>query len=63
MSLEKAIKYGKEHRKQYYGSKSFDKTCRCGKSNPNPCPWCLSDKKINFSRLVERVKLESTQYE
>jgi hypothetical protein len=41
MSLEKAIIHGKEHRKQYRGSKRFDCSCRnhgsCGYWNlPDP---------------------------
>lgn len=28
MALTKAIKSGKEHRKEYRGAKAFDKTCR-----------------------------------
>ena len=28
MSLDKAIKYGKEHRKSYRGAKAIDRTCR-----------------------------------
>lgn len=28
MSLDKAIEHGKEHRKEYRGSKAIDKTCR-----------------------------------
>lgn len=28
MTLDKAIEYKKEHRKQYYGSKAVDPTCR-----------------------------------
>lgn len=28
MSLDKAIKHGKEKRKPYYGSKAYDRTCR-----------------------------------
>jgi len=28
MSLDKAIKYGKEKRKKYYGAKAVDHTCR-----------------------------------
>lgn len=28
MSLDKAIKHGKEKRKPYYGCKAFDNTCR-----------------------------------
>lgn len=40
MSLEKAIKYGKEKRKQYYGSKRFDRTCR----NHGSCKWCEGNR-------------------
>jgi len=36
MSLDKAIKSGKEKRKQYYKSKAFDGSCR----NHGGCPWC-----------------------
>ena len=28
MSLDKAIEHGKEKRKQYYGAKAVDSTCR-----------------------------------
>jgi len=44
VSLDKAIKYGKEHRKQYFGSKAFDKTCR----NHGSCKWCEMDRKHKF---------------
>lgn len=44
MSLDKAIKYGKEHRKPYYGSKAIDKTCR----NHGSCPWCEENRKHKF---------------
>ena len=36
MSLDKAIKYGKEKRKPYYGNKAVDPHCR----NHGNCPWC-----------------------
>ncbi len=39
MSLDKAIKSGKEHRKPYRGSKAFDPSCR-----NNTCGACLSNK-------------------
>ena len=38
MSLDKAIEYGKEHRRPYRGGKSFDKDCR----NHGACEICLS---------------------
>jgi hypothetical protein len=40
MSLEKAIKSGKEKRKPYYGSKAFDRTCR----NHGTCKWCEENR-------------------
>ena len=44
MSLDKAIKYGKEHREQYRGSKAIDKTCR----NNQGCPWCAKNRQYKF---------------
>ena len=29
MSLDKAIEHHKEYRKEYYGSKAIDPSCRC----------------------------------
>ena len=46
MALDKAIKSGKEHRKEYYSSKSFDRTCR----NHGSCPWCEENRKIKYIR-------------
>lgn len=40
MSLNKAIKYGKEYRKPYKGSKAFDYSCHNHKS----CPWCKRNR-------------------
>lgn len=48
MSLDKAIKYGKEKRKPYYRSKAFDRTCR----NHQGCPTCESN------RLFQRARKE-----
>ena len=36
MSLDKAIKHGKEHRKEYHGAKAVDPMCR----NNNACSYC-----------------------
>lgn len=44
MSLDKAIKHGKEHRKPYTGSKAIDCTCR----NHGSCPWCEENRKHKF---------------
>jgi hypothetical protein len=40
MSMDKAIKHGKEKRKKYHGSKSFDHTCR----NHGTCPVCRQNR-------------------
>ena len=40
MSLNKAIKYGKEHRHKFYGSKAIDPTCR----NHGSCPVCAKNR-------------------
>ena len=50
MSLDKAIKHGKEHRKQYRGAKAVDLTCR----NHGSCPWCQG--KIKYKKKKEILK-------
>ena len=44
MSLDKAIKSGKEHRKEYRGNKRFDRSCR----NHGGCLWCEENRKHKF---------------
>jgi hypothetical protein len=45
MSLEKAIKSGKEHRKPYYKyCEQIDPACR----NHGGCPWCEANRNINI---------------
>lgn len=41
MSLDKGIRYGKEHRKPYRGCKALDLICR----NHGTCPWCQGNIK------------------
>lgn len=48
MSLDKAIRHGKEHRKPYYGCKAFDKTCR----NHGSDYWMTENR--TFSTLKNR---------
>lgn len=48
MALDKSIKYNKEYRKSYYGSKAIDKTCR----NHGDCPICKGN------RLYKNLKRE-----
>ena len=52
MSLDKAIEHGKEHRKEYRGSKTIDKTCR----NHGGCEWCEENRKHKY----EVAKLKGT---
>jgi len=63
MSLEKAIYYGKEHRKPYYGnsSKNFDWSCR----NHRGCSRCEEDRLHNEkAKIIESKKqLEEVTYE
>lgn len=46
MSLDKAIKYGKEKRKQYRGAKAVDCTCR----NHGSRDWGLSNRLHKFKK-------------
>lgn len=54
--MEKAIASGKEHRKEYYGSKATDKKCRCGGS----CEWCRGNRfyknKKRLQKMLDREK-------
>lgn len=59
MSLDKSIEHGKDHRKQYRGSKSFDCTCR----NHGGCEWCLENRMIQKLRREEAMKQEEKRYE
>lgn len=54
MSLDKSIKYGKEKRKPYYGSKAIS----CGCRNHGSCEWCRNNR---LHRT--RVKLYRAKYD
>jgi hypothetical protein len=56
MSLDKAIKHGKDHRKPYYGSKRFDASCRCH----GACSWCRGGR-LHGSRRREEAADARTQ--
>lgn len=60
MSMSKAIKSGKEHRKEYRGSKAFDKTCR----NHGSCDWCRMNRQYkNLKKMQESIdKMLEEQY-
>lgn len=54
MSLDKAIKHGKEHRKPYRGGKAVDSTCR----NHGGCPCCLSNRMHKYRRQMPIDQIE-----
>lgn len=41
MSLDKAIRHGKEHRRPWRGAKAVDASCR----NHGDDPWCKKNRK------------------
>lgn len=60
MALDKAIKSGKEHRKEYHGSKSIDRTCR----NHGSCEWCLENRLYKYLKKEQKMldKIKEWQY-
>lgn len=59
MPLDKAIESGKEKRKKYKGSKSFDRTCR----NHGSCPYCEGNRKYTNEKRKQEAedKLKAAQ--
>ena len=51
MGLEKAIKSGKEHRKEYRGSKAIDRNCR----NHGDCPFCRENRLYNYRKNLQKA--------
>ena len=56
--LNKAIASGKEHRKPYYGSQRFDKTCRCHGS----CEWCKANRLYKSIRSIQKMDSKLNEY-
>jgi len=54
MPLDKAIEHKKEHRKPYYGSKSFDWSCR----NHGTCPWCEDNRKYSHMKQIPTAEID-----
>lgn len=50
--LDKAIEHNKEHRKQYRGAKSIDRTCRPHGS----CPYCQESRAHRSKKLEYDAK-------
>lgn len=59
MSLDKAIKHGKEKRKPYTGSKAIDRTCR----NRGSCGWCWENRQYHNLREVDRQRQRLEEYQ
>lgn len=58
MSLDKAIQHGKEKRKPYRKSKSFDVTCR----NHGSCRCCENNRRHKFIKKEEVAEEEIKEY-
>ena len=54
--LDKATKYGKEHRKPYTGAKQV--SCSCRKNGG--CPFCEGNR--TYKRLQSAVEKKITEY-
>lgn len=54
MSLDKAIKYGKEHRKPYTDSRRLFGSC----CNHGGCTWCESNMRYKEFRDKEKLKYD-----
>ena len=51
MSMDKAIKSGKEHRKEYYGSEAIAKSCRCH----GGCHIRLGNRMYQYKKEKEKM--------
>ena len=55
MSLKKAIKHKKEHRKEYTGAKSIDPMCR----NHKGCKWCEDNRTYQSRKQLQKTNVLS----
>lgn len=56
--LGKSRNKKREHRKQYYGSKSFDCTCR----NHGGCDWCEENRKYSYIKEQQKADDKIKEY-
>ena len=59
MSLNKAIKHGKERRKPYRGSKVFDHSCR----NHGACGYCRSTRTYFDTKQRKAAQLDMAYFD
>ncbi len=57
MSLDKAIKYGKEKRKPYRKAKAIDKSCR----NHGSCKWCEENRTYKNKKRMLGCNINETK--
>lgn len=58
MSMEKAIKSGKEHRKEYRGGKSIDPMCR----NHGGCDWCKENRQYSTNKRLQKTSKDLQEF-
>lgn len=58
MSLDKAIRTGKEHRKPYRKSKAVDSSCR----NHGSCPWCENNRNYHNHKVELSAEEQEKEY-
>jgi hypothetical protein len=58
MSLEKAIKHKKEKRKQHYGSKRFDWSCR----NNGSCTYCAQGRQHFDTKRRKALEIDMKEW-
>ena len=56
--LSRAIKSGKEHRKEYRGAKAIDCSCR----NHGTCEWCKANRLYASNREKEAAQQKYEEY-
>lgn len=61
MSLDKAIKHGKEKRRPYRDSRRFDYSCR----NHGSCDWCKNKRTFQNKRksFTAQAQIDETNIE
>lgn len=59
MGLDKSIRSGKSHRKQYRGAKAIDRTCR----NHGGCDWCKENRTHKYDKWELEAEQELREYD
>lgn len=58
MSLDKSIRFGKEHRRPYRGAKAVDCSCR----NHGSCSWCRLNRTHKNDKRETAAVQEMEEY-